>query len=74
LAVTTGGNFARNLGLTVVITVHDTNGVAVCNQVRTFDIEAKVRAGTARYVETLDQATTDEIVSRVLSVIDPEGT
>ena len=72
--VTTGGNFARNLGLTVVISGHDTNGVAVCNQVRTFDIEARVRAGTARYVERLDQATTDEIVARVLSVIDPEGT
>jgi mRNA interferase ChpB len=72
--VTTGGSFARNLGLTVAISSHDTKGVAVCNQVRTFDIGARVRAGTARYVETLDQATTDEIVSRVLSVIDPEGT
>jgi mRNA interferase ChpB len=71
--VTTGGAFARNLGLTVVIAGHDTTGVTVCNQVRTFDIEARVRAGTARYVETLDQATTDEIVSRVLSVIDPAG-
>lgn len=72
--VTTGGNFARNLGLTVPISGHDTTGVAVCNQVRTFDVEARVRAGAARYVETLDQTTTDEIVSRVLSVIDPEGT
>jgi mRNA interferase ChpB len=72
--VTTGGSFARNLGLAVAISGHDTKGVAVCNQVRTFDIDARVRAGTARYVETLDQATTDEIVSRVLSVIDPGGT
>ena len=71
--VSTGGNVARNLGLTVTISGHDTTGVAVCNQVRTFDIEARMRAGTARYVETLDAATTDEIVSRVLSVIDPEG-
>jgi mRNA interferase ChpB len=72
--VTTGGRFARNPGLTVTISGHDTKGVAVCNQVRTFDIEARTRAGTARYVETIDQATTDEIVSRVLSVIDPDGT
>jgi mRNA interferase ChpB len=72
--VTTGGRFARKLGLIVVITGLDTNGVAVCNQVRTFDVEARVRAGTARYVERLDPATTDEIVSRVLSVIDPDGT
>jgi mRNA interferase ChpB len=71
--VTTGGAFARNLGLTVLIAGHDTTGVAVCNQVRTFDIEARIRTGTARYVETLDRTTTDEIVSRVLSVIDPGG-
>ena len=71
--VTTGGGFARNMGLTVVVSGHDTNGVAVCNQVRSFDIEARVRAGSARYVETLDEATTNEIVSRVLSVIDPAG-
>ena len=71
--VTAGGNFARNLGLAVAISGHDTIGVAVCNQVRTFNIEARVRAGSARYVETLDAATTDGIVSRVLSVIDPEG-
>lgn len=69
--VTTGGEYSRNLGLTVPITGHDTTGVAVCNQVRSFDIEARVRAGTARYVETLDSVTTDEIVNRVLSVIDP---
>jgi mRNA interferase ChpB len=72
--VTTGGAFARNLGLTVPISGHDTTGVAVCNQVRSFDIEARIRAGTARYIESLDSATTDEIVSRVLSVIDPEPT
>lgn len=69
--VTTGGAFARNLGLAIPITGHDTTGVAVCNQVRSFDIEARIRAKTARYVETLDVTTTDEIVSRVLSVIDP---
>lgn len=71
--VTTAGGFARNLGLAVAISGHATTGVAVCNQVRTFDIEARVRAGSARYIETLDEATTNEIVSRVLSVIDPEG-
>jgi mRNA interferase ChpB len=39
--------------------------------VRSFDIEARERAGSARYVETLDPALADEIVNRVLSVIDP---
>ena len=70
--VTTGGVFSRNVGLAVPITGHDTSGVAVCNQVRSFDIEARVRGGSARYVESLDRATIDEIVARVVSAIDPE--
>lgn len=69
--VTSGGAFARNVGIAVPIMGYDTQGVAVCNQVRSFDLEARIRDGSARYVESLDAATTDEIVSRVLSVIDP---
>ncbi|MGN6470687.1 MAG: type II toxin-antitoxin system PemK/MazF family toxin [Rhizobiaceae bacterium] len=70
--ITTGGAFARNIGLAVPITGHETSGVAVCNQVRSFDIDARIRAGSARFVEKLDQATTDEIVARVVSAIDPD--
>lgn len=69
--VTSGGEFARQRGLTVPIIGYDTQGVAVCNQVRSFDIEAREKAGTARYLETLDEATIDEIVARVLSIIEP---
>ncbi|MDN5927391.1 MAG: type II toxin-antitoxin system PemK/MazF family toxin [Hyphomicrobiales bacterium] len=69
--ITTGGAFTRNVGLAVSITGHETSGVAVCNQVRSFDIEARTRSGSARFVEKLDQPTTDEIVARVLSAIDP---
>lgn len=71
--VTTGGAYARNMGLAVQIGGHDTTGVAVCNQVRSFDMEARIRNGTARFVERLDAATVEEIVARVVSVIDPEG-
>jgi mRNA interferase ChpB len=71
--VTSAGLFARATGLTVPIIGHDTSGVAVCNQVRSFDIDARVRSGTARYIETLDAVTVEEIVSRVISVIDPAG-
>ena len=71
--ITTGGLSGKATGLTVAIVGHDTTGVAVCNQVRSFDLEARVRAGSARYVETLDGDTINEIVSRVLSVIDPAG-
>lgn len=70
--VTSGGAFPRNVGLAVPVTGHDTSGVAVCNQVRSFDIEARMHAGSARYIETLDEPTTAEIVARVVSAIDPE--
>lgn len=69
--ITSGGAAMREMGLTVVVSGHDTNGVAVCNQVRTFDLEARTRTGSAEYVETLDEAITGEIVARVVSVIDP---
>lgn len=69
--ITSRGAFARDTGLFVLVTGNDTAGAAVCNQARSFDIEARERAGSARYVETLDAVTTDEIISRVISVIDP---
>jgi mRNA interferase ChpB len=71
--ISTGGAFSRNVGLAVPVAGHDTTGVAVCNQVRSFDIEARVRAGSARFIEALDDATMGEIVARVVSAIDPES-
>jgi len=69
--VTSGGKFLREMGLTVPIMGHDTTGVAVCNQVRSFDIQERVKQGSAKYIEKLDTVTTDEIVNRVISVISP---
>lgn len=69
--ITSAGAFTRAVGLAVPISGHDTTGVAVCNQVRSFDIPARVAQKTARFIETLDKHTVDEIVARVLSVIDP---
>jgi mRNA interferase ChpB len=69
--ITTGGSFARDVGLAVPVTGHETTGVAVCNQVRSFDVPARVREGSARFIETLDEATMDEIVARVVSAVDP---
>lgn len=69
--VTSGGAFAREMGLTVPIMGHDTTGVAICNQVRSFDIEARVKMGSAKYIEKLDAVTLSEIVNRVTSIIDP---
>lgn len=69
--VTSGGHFSRNMGLAVAITGHETNCVAVCNQVRSFDIEQRVRDGTAKFIERLDDVTMSDIVDRVISAIDP---
>ena len=69
--ITTGGAVIRDVGLAVAISGHDTTGVAVCNQVRSFDIPARIQQKTAQYIETLDEATMNEIVSRVVSAIDP---
>ncbi|MFM9972374.1 MAG: type II toxin-antitoxin system PemK/MazF family toxin [Burkholderiales bacterium] len=69
--IISGAAFARASGLTVPISGHDTLGVAVCNHVRSFDIETRIKTGNARFVESLDPATAEEIVSKVLSVIDP---
>lgn len=71
--VTTGGVFSRKVGLAVPVAGHETNGVAVCNQVRSFDIEARVRNRTARFIERIDDAIVSEIVARVVSAIDPAG-
>ena len=69
--ITSGGDHFRKNGLTVPIAGHDTTGVAVCNRVRSFDLEARTKAGSAKYIETIDKVTTSEIVHRVISVIEP---
>ncbi len=69
--VTSSGAFAKARGLTVAIRGKRTIGVAVCNQIRTFDLAARVRAGSARFAERIDDTASEEIVARVLSVIDP---
>lgn len=70
--ITSGGAFARDMGLAVAVMGQDTTGVAVCNQVRGFDIKARVQAGSAKFIERLDESTMQEIVLRVISVIDPQ--
>ncbi len=70
--VTSGGKFTRDMGFAVPILGHETNGVAICNYVRSFDLQAREKEKTARYVETLDESTTHAIISHVLSIIDPD--
>lgn len=69
--ITTSGQFAKMMGLTVKITGEKITGVAVCNQVRTFDLESRVKDRTAQYVEKLDDNTVNDIVDRVISLLSP---
>jgi mRNA interferase ChpB len=41
--ITTGGAFARNAGLAVIVSGHETTGVAVCNQVGTVKLTGVLR-------------------------------
>lgn len=70
--ITTGGVFARKAGLAVNISGYQTNGVALCNQVRGMDIVGRMQKKTAKYIETIDSSLVDEIALRVISMIDPE--
>jgi len=69
--VTSAGAWARDMGIVVVISGHDTTGVAVCNQVRSFDLEARERDGTVRFIESIDVHTSQEIADRVIALIEP---
>ncbi|NTF06823.1 type II toxin-antitoxin system PemK/MazF family toxin [Agrobacterium rubi] len=69
--ITTGGMFTRKAGLAVNISGHRTTGVALCNQVRSLDIAGRIAQKRAKFLERLDDATIQEIVARVVSMIDP---
>lgn len=69
--ITTGGMFVRKAGLAVNISGHRTTGVALCNQVRGLDLVSRVSNKKAKFIETLDDTTMDDITSRVASMIDP---
>lgn len=69
--ITTGGAFVRKAGLAVNISGHRTTGVALCNQVRGLDLVSRVSSKKAKFIETLDDATMDDIILRVVSMIDP---
>ena len=71
-AITTGGSGARNAGTAIPLTGSRTNGVVVCNQIRAFDLQERVRIKNARFVETIYAGLADIIALTVASIIDPE--
>ena len=62
--ITSGSAFSKPRGLTVAIQGKRMGGVAVCNQILTFDLSARVRAGSARFVERIDATAAEQIVAR----------
>jgi mRNA interferase ChpB len=69
--ISTVAQGARAAGLTVPVSGGGVTGVAVCNQVRSFDIRARIADGSASYTGEAEPAVAAEIAARVASVIDP---
>ena len=69
--ITQGGAFAKAKGLSVPVSAKTTQGLAICNQIRSFDLPTRVHLKKASYIETLNKDLVSEIVNRVLSVIEP---
>jgi mRNA interferase ChpB len=63
----------RKAGLAVQVSAGAVNGVAVINQVRSFDFRARDQeGGGVTYEGTADAAIVADIAARVASLIDPE--
>ena len=66
--ITQGGNFARAGGWTVSLQGggNETQGVALCNQIRTIDWKER----QAKYIESLPNFITDEVLARVITLLE----
>ncbi|KQP07656.1 growth inhibitor PemK [Methylobacterium sp. Leaf99] len=71
VVINTVAHGARAAGLTVPVSGGGVTGVAVCNQVRSFDIRARMADGSATYAGEARPEVAAEIAARVASVIDP---
>lgn len=66
--VTQGGNYARenHWAVTLMGTGTETQGVILCNQIRTVDYKAR----EARFVESVPDTLTDEVLARVITLFE----
>lgn len=71
VVVSTVAAGARAAGLTVPVTADGVTGVAVCTQVRSFDLRARIANGSASLAGLADSDTVGEIAARIASLIDP---
>lgn len=71
VVVSTVAQGARASGLAVPVRGDGVTGVAVCTQLRSFDLRARIADGTASFAGMADRTTVDDIAARVASLIDP---
>lgn len=66
--ITQGGSFSRNnqWAITLMGTGTETQGVVLCNQVRTIDYSAR----QAKYVESVPDSLIDEVLARVITLVE----
>ena len=66
--ITQGGDFARYAGFAVTLSGSgtQTQGVVLCNQIRTLDLEAR----GAKRLEALPEAVMDEVLARVQALFE----
>ena len=73
VVINTAAEGMRKAGLAVQVSAGAVNGVAVINQIRSFDFRARDREGRGvTYEGTADPAVVDDIAARVASLVDPE--
>ncbi len=66
--ITQGGDFARYAGFAVPLSGSgtETQGVALCNQIRTVDLEAR----GAKRVESVPEVVMDDVLARIQVLIE----
>jgi len=77
VVVSTGAGGAREAGFTVRVVADGVTGVAICTQVRSFDLMARLQAKSATRAGMVQADVVDEIAARIASLIetaDPAAT
>lgn len=71
VVIATVAQGSRAAGLTVPVSADSVTGVAVCTQLRSFDLRARLVDGSATLAGKADGAAVEEIAARIASLIDP---
>jgi mRNA interferase ChpB len=66
--ITQGGDFARHAGFAVPLSGSGTEsqGVVLCNQIRTVDLEAR----SAKRIESVPEVVIDDVLARVQALFE----